>query len=49
MKQEVIMYICIDVNRYIDKQKHKHVLKNIQNDGGRRVGGEGGGHFENVF
>ena len=40
VKQEVIMCICIDVNRYINKQKHKHVPKNIQNDGG---GGWGGG------
>ena len=42
MKQEVAMCICIDVNRYINKQKHKNVLKNIQNDGGGRVGGGGG-------
>ena len=39
MKQEMTMCICIDVNRYINKQKHKNVIKNIQNAGG----GEGGG------
>ena len=39
-------YTCIDVNRHINKRKHKNVIKNIQNAGGR-VGG--GGHFENVF
>ena len=41
MKQEVTMCICIDVTRYINKQKHKNVIKNIQNAGGG--GGEGGG------
>ena len=48
VKQEVIMCICIDVNRYINKQKHKNVLKNIQNDGGR-VRGKGGEAFWKCF
>ena len=36
------IYICIDVNRHINKQKHKNVIKNIQNAGGGGWGGVGG-------